>query len=167
MGALRYFMLRFSGNRIITFDMEEALAFTGETGPYIQNSVERARSILARVAGEGHDVPALLKRALDPTLLSTWLTTAEGASAWSLFLAMARTDEAIETAVRTEEPSVMTRQAFQIAQAFHGYYQNPAHSVLRAESEDLRAVRVLVVDHFTPHTTAVARLLGIPIPERM
>ncbi len=166
-GALRYFMLRFSRNRIITFDMEEALAFTGETGPYIQNSVVRARSILARVAGEGHDVPALLKRALDPTLLSTWLTTAEGASAWSLFLAMARTDEAIETAVRTEEPSVMTRQAFQIAQAFHGYYQNPAHSVLRAESEDLRAVRVLVVDLFIRHTTAVARLLGIPIPERM
>lgn len=166
-GALRYFMLRFSRNRIITFDMEEALAFTGETGPYIQNSVVRARSILARVAGEGHDVPALLKRALDPTLLSTWLTTAEGASAWSLFLAMARTDEAIETAVRTEEPSVMTRQAFQIAQAFHGYYQNPAHSVLRAETEDLRAVRVLVVDLFIRHTTAVARLLGIPIPERM
>jgi len=166
-GALRYFMLRFSRNRIITFDMEEALAFTGETGPYIQNSVVRARSILARVAGEGHDVRALLTRALDPTLLSTWLTTAEGASAWSLFLAMARTDEAIETAVRTEEPSVMTRQAFQIAQAFHGYYQNPAHSVLRAESEDLRAVRVLVVDLFIRHTTAIARLLGIPIPERM
>jgi|CXWL01.1.fsa_nt_gi arginyl-tRNA synthetase len=166
-GALRYFMLRFSRNRIITFDMEEALAFTGETGPYIQNSVVRARSILTKVAGEGHDVPALLKRALDPTLLSTWLTTPEGSAAWSLFLAMARTDEAIETAVRTEEPSVMTRQAFQIAQAFHGYYQNPAHSVLRAESEDLRAVRVLVVDLFIRHTTAIARLLGIPIPERM
>ena len=166
-GALRYFMLRFSRNRIITFDMEEALAFTGETGPYIQNSVVRARSILMKVAAEGHDVPALLKRALDAEMLSAWLKTEEGSSAWSLFLAMARTDEAIETAVRTEEPSVMTRHAFQIAQAFHGYYQNPAHTVLRAESEDLRAVRVLVVDLFVRHTTDIARLLGIPIPDRM
>ncbi len=166
-GALRYFMLRFSRNRIITFDMEEALAFTGETGPYIQNSVVRARSILARVAAEGHEVQALVQRALDKELLAAWLATEEGSSAWSLFLAMARTDEAIETAVRTEEPSVMTRHAFQIAQAFHGYYQNPAHTVLRAETEDLRAVRVLVVDLFVRHTTDVAGLLGIPIPDRM
>ena len=147
-GALRYFMLRFSRNRIITFDMEEALAFTGETGPYIQNSVVRARSILGKVAAEGHDVPALLKRALDPDLLATFFATEEGSSAWSLFLAMSRTEEAIETAVRTEEPSVMTRHTFQIAQAFHGYYQNPSHSVVRAETEDLRAVRLLVVDMF-------------------
>jgi len=166
-GALRYFMLRFSRNRIITFDMEEALAFTGETGPYIQNSVVRARSILAKVAGEGHALEALLKRALDRNLLTGWLATEEGSSAWSLFLAMARTEEAIETAVRTEEPGVMTRHAFQVAQAFHGYYQNPAHSVIRAETEDLRAVRVLVVDLFVRHTTDVARLLGIPIPDRM
>jgi len=166
-GALRYFMLRFSRNRIITFDMEEALAFTGETGPYIQNSVVRARSILAKVAAEGHDVESLLERARDQKLLSAWLATEEGSSAWSLFLAMARTEEAIETAVRTEEPSVMTRHAFQIAQAFHGYYQNPAHTVLRAETGDLRAVRVLVVDLFVRHTTEVAGLLGIPIPDRM
>lgn len=166
-GALRYFMLRFSRNRIITFDMEEALAFTGETGPYIQNSVVRARSILAKISAEGHDVAALLKRAHDQGLLSTWLATPEGSSAWSLFLAMARTEEAIETAVRTEEPSVMTRHAFQIAQAFHGYYQNPAHTVLRAENEDLRSVRVLVVDLFVKHMTDVASHLGIPIPDRM
>lgn len=166
-GALRYFMLRFSRNRIITFDMEEALAFTGETGPYIQNSVVRARNILVKVAASGHDLEALRARALHKDLLASWLSTEEGTSAWSLFLAMARTEEAIETAVRTEEPSVMTRHAFQIAQAFHGYYQNPAYSVLRAETEDLRAVRVLVVDLFVRHTADVASLLGIPIPDRM
>ena len=127
----------------------------------------RAKSILARVAAEGHDLQGLRKRALDPDRLSAWLATEEGSSAWSLFLAMARTEEAIETAVRTEEPSVMTRHAFQISQAFHGYYQNPAYTVLRAETEDLRAARVLVVDLFVRHTTDVAALLGIPIPDRM
>ena len=54
-GALRYFMLRFSRTRIITFDMEEALAFTGETGPYLQNAVVRARNIFGKLAAEGHE----------------------------------------------------------------------------------------------------------------
>lgn len=166
-GALRYFLLRFSRNKIITFDMEEALAFTGETGPYIQNSVVRARSILAKVAAEGRSIESLVARAIEGGFLSEWLKTPEGSIAWELFLAIARTDEIIEAACRTEEPSLMTRHAFQIAQAFHGYYQNPAHSVLRAESDDLRAVRVLVVDLFVRHVTSIAQLLGIPIPERM
>src|SRR5262249_37317465 len=112
-------------------------------------------------------IKALLERAHGADLLSSWLETEEGSAAWSLFLAMARTEEAIETAVRTEEPSVMTRHAFQIAQAFHGYYQNPAYSVLRAENDDLRAARVLVVDLFVKHMTDVASHLGIPIPDRM
>jgi arginyl-tRNA synthetase len=166
-GALRYFLLRFSRNKIITFDMEEALAFTGETGPYIQNSVVRARSILAKLAAEGHDVGALLARATSPSLLEPWLATPEGTSVWELFLAMARSEEIVEAACRSEEPSLMTRHAFQVAQAFHGYYQNPSHSVLRAENDDLRAARVLVVDLFVRHVSALAALLGIPIPDRM
>lgn len=166
-GALRYFLLRFSRNKIITFDMAEALAFTGETGPYIQNSVVRARSILTKLGAEGHDVAALLARAQSGSLLPDWLATPEGTAAWELFLAMARSEEIVEAACRSEEPSLMTRHVFQVAQAFHGYYQNPAHSVLRAENDDLRAVRVLVVDLFVRHVSSLASLLGIPIPERM
>ena len=62
-GALRYFLLKFSRTQIITFDMEEALAFVGETGPYIQNAVVRARNILAKLKAEGHAVAALIERA--------------------------------------------------------------------------------------------------------
>ena len=53
-GALRYFLLKFGRTKIITFDMDEALAFTGETGPYVQNAVVRARNILAKLQEEGH-----------------------------------------------------------------------------------------------------------------
>ena len=62
-------MLRFSRTRIITFDMEEALAFTGETGPYVQNAVVRARNIFSKLAAEGHDAggAAARARALDLT----------------------------------------------------------------------------------------------------
>ena len=62
-GALRYFLLKYGRTKVITFDMDEALAFTGETGPYVQNGVVRARNIFAKLEAEGHAVEALLERA--------------------------------------------------------------------------------------------------------
>lgn len=165
-GALRYFMLRYGRTRVLTFDLEEALAFTGETGPYIQNAIVRARNIFAKLEAEGHSVEALIERAggLD---LAAMLDGEEGAEIWALALLMARSEEVAEAAVASEEPSLVARHAFAVAQAFHGYYQKPKYSLLRAESEDRRALRVLVVDAFVRQMTALAGLLGIPVPERM
>ncbi len=165
-GALRYFLLKFSRSRIITFDMEEALAFVGETGPYIQNAVVRARNILAKLEADGHRVEELLQRAsgLD---LAPLLTGEEGDLVWSLLLLMARTDEVAEQAVRSQEVALVAKHAFAVAQAFHSYYQKPAYSVLYAQSEDLRAFRTLVVDAFVRGMQVLTGLLGIPVPERM
>ncbi|PYQ40309.1 MAG: arginine--tRNA ligase [Acidobacteria bacterium] len=166
MGALRYFLLKFGRTKIITFDMEEALAFTGETGPYIQNGVVRARNIRAKLEDEGHRVPDLVARAraLD---LGAWLAGEEGDEVWSLFMLMARSDEAAEQALRAEEVALLAKHAFAVAQAFHSYYQKPRYSVLHAETEELRALRTLVVDAFVRHMEVLTRVLGIPIPERM
>ncbi|HET7747728.1 MAG TPA: DALR anticodon-binding domain-containing protein, partial [Vicinamibacteria bacterium] len=165
-GALRYFLLKYGRTRIITFDMDEALAFTGETGPYLQNAVVRARSIFARLEEQGHRVEALLARAqgLD---LDTWLQGEEGDEVWALALLVARTEEVAEQAVRAEEVSLLARHAFAVAQAFHSYYQKPRHTVLRAEDDDARAFRVMVVDAFVRQMDVLLRLLGIPVPERM
>jgi arginyl-tRNA synthetase len=165
-GALRYFLLKFGRTKIITFDMEEALAFTGETGPYIQNGVVRARNILAKLEEEGHRVADLVARAraLD---LETWLASEEGNEVWSLLVLMARSDEVAEQAVRSEEVALLAKHTFAVAQAFHSYYQKPRYSVLHAETEDLRALRTLVVEAFVRHMGVLTRLLGIPIPERM
>jgi arginyl-tRNA synthetase len=165
-GALRYFLLKFGRTKIITFDMEEALAFTGETGPYIQNGVVRARNIRAKLEEEGHRVADLVARAraLD---LGAWLAGEEGDEVWSLFLLMARSDEVAEQAVRAEEVALLAKHAFAVAQAFHSYYQKPRYSVLHAETEELRALRTLVVDAFVRHMEVLTRLLGIPVPERM
>jgi arginyl-tRNA synthetase len=165
-GALRYFLLKFGRTKIITFDTDEALAFTGETGPYVQNAIVRARSIFAKLADEGHDVPALLARglALD---LDLFLAGEEGDEVWGLVMLMARSEETSEQVVRAEEVSLLARHAFAIAQAFHSYYQKPRYTVLRAESEDARAFRVLVVDAFVRQMLALTALLGIPVPERM
>jgi arginyl-tRNA synthetase len=165
-GALRYFMLRFSRNRIITFDMEEALAFTGETGPYVQNAVVRARNIFGKLEAQGHRVEDLLARARKIDL-GRALSGEEGDEVWSLLLLMSRTEEVEEQAIRTQDVALLAKHAFAVAQAFHSYYQKPQHSVLHAESDDLRAFRTLVVDSFVRQMIVLLDLLGIPIPERM
>jgi arginyl-tRNA synthetase len=165
-GALRYFMLRFSRTRIITFDMEEALAFTGETGPYVQNAVVRARNIFGKLEAQGHRVEDLVASALstDP---GAGLSGEEGDEVWSLLLLMARTEEIEEQAIRGEDVALVAKHAFAVAQAFHSYYQKPQHSVLHAETDDLRAIRTLVVDAFVRQMEVLLDLLGIPVPERM
>jgi arginyl-tRNA synthetase len=165
-GALRYFMMKFGRARIIAFDMEEALAFTGETGPYVQNAVVRARNIFGKLEAEGHKVDDLLARAraLD---LGAFLCGEEGDEVWSLLLLMARSEEVAEQAIRAEDVALVAKHAFAVAQAFHSYYQKPRYSVLYAETEDLRACRILVVDSFVRQMESLLGLLGIPVPERM
>ncbi len=165
-GALRYFMMKFGRTRIITFDMEEALAFTGETGPYVQNAVVRARNIFGKLEAEGHKVGDLRARArsLD---LEAFLRGEEGDEVWSLLLLMARSEEVAEQAIRAEDVALVAKHAFAVAQAFHSYYQKPRYSVLYAETEDLRACRTLVVDAFVRQMEILLGLLGIPVPERM
>ena len=165
-GALRYFMMKFGRTRIITFDMEEALAFTGETGPYVQNAVVRARNIFGKLEAEGHGVDGLLARARAADL-GAFLTGEEGDEAWALLLLMARSEDVAEQAIRAEDVALVAKHTFAVAQAFHSYYQKPKYSVLYAETEDLRAARTLVVDAFVRQMEALLGLLGIPVPERM
>ncbi len=165
-GALRYFLLKFGRTKVITFDMEEALAFVGETGPYIQNSIVRARNILAKLESAGHDLAALRRRA-DGLDHSSLLSGAEGDEVWALLLLIARSPEIAEQAVRADEVSLLAKHTFVVAQAFHSYYQKAQHSVLHASSEDQRAFRTLVVDAFLAQMQSLAALLAIPIPDRM
>jgi arginyl-tRNA synthetase len=158
--------MKFGRTRIITFDMEEALAFTGETGPYVQNAVVRARNIFGKLEAEGHRVADLLARAraLD---FSSFLSGEEGDEAWALLLLMARSEEVAEQAIRAEDVALVAKHAFAVAQAFHSYYQKPKYSVLHAETADLRASRTFVVDAFVRQMEVLLGLLGIPVPERM
>ena len=61
----------------------------------------------------------------------------------------------------------LAKHAFAVAQAFHGYYQDPRYSVLHAENEDRRAFRALLVDAFLRQMEVLTALLGIPIPDKM
>ena len=141
-------------------------AFTGETGPYVQNAVELTRNIFGKLEAEGHSVPALLQRARSAGL-QRFLEGEEGDEVWSLLLLMARSEEVAEQAIRAEDVALVAKHAFAVAQAFHSYYQKPRYSLLHAESEELRACRALVVDAFVRQMQVLLELLGIPVPDRM
>ena len=142
--------------------MDEALAFTGETGPYVQNGVVRARNIFAKLEAEGHDVRRAAGARARRWTWTRLLRGEEGDEVWSLLMLMARSEEVVEQAVRAEEVALLAKHAFAVAQAFHSYYQKPRYSVLHAESEDLRAFRAMVVDAFVRQMDALTALLGIP-----
>lgn len=158
-GALRYQMLRQGRNRVLAFDFDEALAFEGDTGPYLQYSAVRARKIFDKLAAAG--------------LAGTPEGDAEAAAGavigddlWELVLACARTPEMVDKAAGALEFSLLAAHARELAQAFHKLYHE--HPVLHAPDEATRALRRAVFRLFAATVAEILEpLLGIPIPPEM
>ena len=158
-GALRYQMARQSRNRVLAFDFDEALAFEGDTGPYLQYSAVRANKIFEKLAQQG--------------LAGSPSADAEAAAAasvpddlWQLVLACARTPEMVEKSVSALEFSLLAGHARELAQLFHKLYHE--HPVLHAEDDAARALRRGVFRLFAATiTTILEELLGIPVPAEM
>jgi len=159
-GALRYLMARQSRNRILAFDFDEALAFEGDTGPYLQYSSVRAAKIFAKLAerlGEG-PVEGSEVEALDAVEIPDDL--------WELVLSCARRREVAAQAVASLEFSLLAQHAHNLAQLFHKLYH--AHPVLREEDTAVRRLRRAVFTLFLHEMRVVLEeLLGIPVPEEM
>lgn len=170
-GAARYFLLRFARNTVIVFDLDEALAFEGETGPYLQYAAVRALRIFDRLRQEA---------GLDPEQVVAELVQArQGARAaavrerlcadegqlWELLVALGRLEEVVEQAARSLELSVLAKYAFTLAQHFNRFYHS--YPILQAEQQPDRDLRILVADAFARRLAGALELLGIPLPERM
>jgi arginyl-tRNA synthetase len=159
-GALRYLMARQSRNRVLAFDFDEALAFEGDTGPYLQYSAVRAAKIFDRLEdrrGEGRftaaEVPALVGVEVPDDL-------------WALVLECARRREVVAQAVATLEFSLLAQHVHGLAQTFHKLYHG--HPVLPEEDADLRALRRAVFTLFVTEIKVLLEdLLGIPVPAEM
>ncbi len=164
--ALRYFLLKFSRRVIIAFDFKDALAFEGETGPYLQYTVVRARNIFRKFA-EAHpdsheSSPAL---SISREVLRGFLEGNDGATFWELTLLAAQLDAVAEQAIATEEPAVIAKYAFRLAQAFNNFYHS--HHIL-TEPDPTRQQCLLFLVHLVNMTlTRTLDLLGIEVPERM
>ena len=160
-GALRFFMLRFTRNTIIAFDFQDALAFDGETGPYAQYAAVRAANIFRKAgADEAESLRAVA--ALD---LASMLEGDEGTCVWEVWLTASRLSLMLEQGIASAEPAVMARYAFQLAQQFNNFYHR--HHIL-TETDPARKTLLLA-------TAAVARRelvrvlgwLGIAVPLAM
>ena len=163
--AVRYFLIKFSRGKVIAFDLEEALSFEGESGPYIQYAVVRANNIFQRLLQrDGVDEPALLASLKD--LPAGELAGDNGShEIWSLVLDAARLDEVVEQVIRTLEFSVLAKYAFSLAQAFNAFYHRS--QILNEERDDVRRWRAGAVIYLRNQLTRALDLMGIQVPPRM
>ena len=163
-GALRYFMLRFTRNTVIAFDFREALSFEGETGPYVQYAVVRAANILRKASVEpAAALLALLD--LPGDRLSGLLEAEEGTSIWETWLLASRLTTVVEQAIATAEPAHLARFAFQLAQQFNNFYHR--HHVLHEPDADRRALLLATAAVAQRELTRTLGLLGIEVPPVM
>ncbi len=155
--ALRFFMVKAGTNRVIAFDFDEAMAFEGETGPYLQYALVRVQNIWRKLQEAG---------------LATQVSTASTADIefwpddlWDLTVSVAQIEEVVERATETLELSLMARCALDLAQKFNAIYHR--YPILHADEPIERQRRLVAVEVFFRGLSKIMNLMGIPIPTRM
>ena len=157
-GALRYFMLKYTRNSVIAFDFQEALSFTGETGPYLLYAAVRIRKLLQKLDGALPDFKAKLGAdAFERQLADEKL--------WQHTLAATLADTAVERALNAGEPAHMARYAFQLAQSYNLFYHD--FPVLDEQDEEKRVFLLWLTDLFRSQLARALHILGIEIPAFM
>jgi arginyl-tRNA synthetase len=166
--AVRYFMIKFSRGKVIAFDLEEALSFAGESGPYIQYAVVRANKIFQKLGERDGSTDATLVEGLGDVPAGE-LTGDNGHELWSLVLEAARLDEVVEQVIRSLEFSVLAKYAFTLAQAFNTYYNLDANrsSILNEDRADVRRWRAASVLYVRNQLTRALDLMGVDVPRLM
>jgi arginyl-tRNA synthetase len=165
--ALRYFLLKYTRNSIISFDFKEALALKGETGPYIQYSVTRVNSIFRKLKDAGIDYSANTIDSLPADRLNQLLGGEDGDDLWSLIYLATRLPETIRGAVAALEPAILAKWTFQLAQRFSLFYDNPRNHLLSEADADRRALLIAIAKVVRRQLLAALEILGMEAPERM
>jgi arginyl-tRNA synthetase len=165
-GALRYFMLKFTKQSVIAFDFKEALSFEGETGPYAQYAIVRASNIF-RKAGMDPSTGGIPSQARRGERLegSAFSKALEDDEIWELWLTAGKLEWVVNQAIATTEPAYLAKYAFQLAQQFNNFYHK--HHILHEENAQRK--------EFLMATAAVSRreliralaLMGVQAPEIM
>ena len=150
LGALKFFLLRVDPKKRMIFNPEESIDFHGFTGPFIQYTYARIRSILRKAEG-------------------TAAVSLEGVSLYKLekelIIALEQFPAILSQAVAEHNPSVIAIYAFNLARAFNTFYTE--HSVMNAESAEKKVLRLHLSEMTANVIAAAFRLLGIRVPERM
>jgi arginyl-tRNA synthetase len=161
MGALRYFLLKFTRNTVIAFDFQEALSFEGETGPYAQYAAVRSRNIFRKLEDRGEKVPDF-RSALTPDVMATHLATDE---LWQILVAAAKADTVVERAVAAGEPAHVARYVFQLAQTFNLFYHQ--YPVLAEPDAGRKTFLLWLNGYLAQQLERTLAVLGIAVPAYM
>ena len=166
-GALRYFLLRFTRSTVIAFDFKDALSFEGETGPYVQYAVVRINGIVRKGTERLGDADAASLRKIESGEIDTAKFLAAPASddLWDLVLLAGSLDARVATAVGAQEPAFLARYAFDLAQAFNVFYHK--HHILSEEDAERRAFLLRLTQLVREQLVTTLALLGINAPEKM
>ncbi|MGH9971545.1 MAG: arginine--tRNA ligase [Pyrinomonadaceae bacterium] len=169
-GALRYFLLKFTRNSVIAFDFKEALSFEGETGPYCQYAAVRANSIFRKLDRDSHEAADKLiqETETDAKVRQRVAQTLEGEAGteiWSLIMLADRLDEVTAQCAASAEPANLAKYTFNLARAFNLFYHR--HRIIAEEDLTKRAVLITAADIARRQLTAALATLGISVPERM
>ena len=159
-GALRFFLLKYTRNTIIAFDFDDALKAEGETGPYCQYAVVRIRGIRRKGAESSSSHPRVSSESLKKLLEGP-----EGAEFWELLLLNGSLDYAMDAAIGAQEPAFVTKYAFQLAQAFNNFYHK--HHILSEADEQKRAFLLGLTELVERQLIKSLEVLGIETPDKM
>lgn len=160
-GALRYFMLKYTRNSVIAFDFKDALSFEGETGPYLQYAVVRTRSIFRKAGTTAEQALADVAG----VELNGMLDGEENEAIWAVWLRAGKTSLLLEQCIQTAEPAYLAKHAFQLAQEFSNFYRK--HHILT--EEDAAKKKLLLATAAVAQRELVRSLgwLGMDAPEVM
>jgi arginyl-tRNA synthetase len=160
-GALRYFMLKFTKSSVIAFDFEEALSFEGETGPYAQYAVVRATNIFRK---GGFDIERFSKDVseLSGDELAKHLTSDD---LWGLWLASSKTSYVIEQCIATTEPAYLAKHVFQLAQLFNTFYHR--YPILTEPDESRKKFLLATAAVVRRELIRALAVMGIEVPSVM
>ena len=161
-GALRYFMLKYTRNSVIAFDFKDALSFEGETGPYIQYAVVRARNIFRKA---GLEPEAELAKLAGLAELGSYLAGEEAEDIWALWLRAARRTLVLDQCITTSEPAYLAKHAFQLAQEFTNFYHH--HHILTEEDPARKTFLLATAAVALRELVLTLSWLGIESPEMM
>ena len=157
-GALRYFMLKFTKNAVIAFDFKDALSFEGETGPYVQYAVVRASNIFRK----GQISPKASMESADPAWAS--LLEAED-DIWELWLTAGKLSLMVDQCISTAEPAYLAKYTFQLAQMFNNFYHR--HHILTEENASRKKLLLASAAVVRRELIRALSVLGIEAPEAM
>jgi arginyl-tRNA synthetase len=157
-GALRYFMLKYTKPSVIAFDFKEALSFEGETGPYAQYAVVRASNIFRK---GGMDADAFVGD-LSAEELKRFLSDDE---LWVLWLAASKIAYVIDQCIATTEPAYLAKHVFQLAQLFNTFYHR--YPILSEEDESRKKFLLTTASVVRRELIRALGVMGVEAPRVM